>query len=158
MTLSLCIQLWMRPYKGPDLNNVEILGLSVGGISLYLGLWTLDNNDRTNIAVSVLVILLNSFWALYVLVMLFRKYKVAQLLISLGNFICRRKASSSFEGVGVGVAEETESKVLTSKSSTTNVVEMTIVGIKDHDCQEVVNPLTEAHIISSQGGTRWLRK
>ncbi len=47
------------------MNNVEVMGLSVG--FLYLGLWTFHSGEMASIIVTFLIFGLNAVWALYYL-------------------------------------------------------------------------------------------
>jgi hypothetical protein len=76
------------------LNGVESMGLIVSVISLYLVLSTFYGKENYVIdtTVTVLVFGIHGGWLLYILVPLFKEYKVVKYLKSIVGFLtCQRK-------------------------------------------------------------------
>jgi hypothetical protein len=101
--VSLFFQMLFHPYEssyeGEAMNSVEVMGLTVGFISLYLGLWTFHSGEMASIIVTFLIFGLNAVWALYVLVALYKEYKVAKSIVSVWNSFtyCSRCKQSGYE-------------------------------------------------------------
>ena len=64
LVVALFIQMLFHPYEGEVMNNVEVMGLSVGFLSLYLGLWTFHATLEAGVIVTFLIFGLNSVWGL----------------------------------------------------------------------------------------------
>jgi hypothetical protein len=74
LCFSLILQVKYQPYQDNEVNIVEFLGLSVGCISVYCGLWTfsINSNDLSQVIVTYLVIICNSVWTMFTVNLLFR--------------------------------------------------------------------------------------
>ena len=99
MGVSLFFQMLFHPYEGEAMNNVEVMGLTVGFLSLYLGLWTFHSSAVASVLVAVLIFGLNIIWAVYVFVALYKEYKVAKFIVSVWNSVacCSRCKKSGYE-------------------------------------------------------------
>jgi hypothetical protein len=101
MGVALFLQMLFHPYEEEAMNNVEVMGLSVGFLSLYLGLWTFHSGDVASTLVTVLIFGLNITWAVYIFVALYRQYKVAKLIVSVWNyFACSKCKKTGYEESG----------------------------------------------------------
>ncbi len=92
ISVSLYIQLKLEPYENDVLNGIEALGLVVGVLSLYLGLWTFRRHPVIDLIVTVLVFVINGGWLIHTLISLFKEYKVVKFIKSIFRFItCQKK-------------------------------------------------------------------
>jgi hypothetical protein len=115
MGVALFFQMMFQPYEGEAMNKVEVMGLTVGFLSLYLGLWTFHAKEWKTIIVTVLIFTLNIGWVVYVFVALYKEYEVAKFLVSMWNYCacrnCQRKTGYT-ESIDEGEAGGTESQVV----------------------------------------------
>ncbi len=74
LVMALFLHLKFQPYEEEEVNFVELLGLSVGFVSLYCGLWTFSfsNSDNSKVIVTYVVIICNAVWAFYTLRLLLK--------------------------------------------------------------------------------------
>ena len=77
VTMALIVQMAYNPYDNDSLNKLEGFGLFSGAMTLYLGLWTFeeDSESKTLIAIfaTVLIFAVNISWGLLVLSVGFEK-------------------------------------------------------------------------------------
>ena len=113
ISVALYIQLKLEPYEGADLNGVESMGLVVSVMSLYLGLWTFYGkvNYVIDTIVTVLVFGINGCWFLYILVSLFKEYKVVKYLKSIVGFLTCQKRQKKEDKGGSGDERGREDRV-----------------------------------------------
>ena len=92
MFAALCINLFFNPYEDHKLNNLESSGLVCSVLTIYLGLWTFEENNNLMISwiVTVLVVGMNTVWFAYVLLIIFGKYKT-----KIVKFVNKRSGSTS---------------------------------------------------------------
>jgi hypothetical protein len=101
ISVALYIQLKLEPFEGDDLNGVESMGLVVSVMSLYLGLWTFYGKENyvVDTIVTVLVFGINGCWFLYIIVSLFKEYKVVKYFKSIFGFLtCQMKRNEDKRG------------------------------------------------------------
>ena len=92
LNIALILQIAVKPYEVghvdaqakfswseclDDLNVLEALGLGVGNLTLFLGLWTFAANTSpsSQLLVTFLIVGLNSLWALFVMGKLFAGFR-----------------------------------------------------------------------------------
>ena len=157
ISVALYIQLKLEPYEGADLNGVESMGLVVSVMSLYLGLWTFYGKENYVIdtTVTVLVFGINGCWFLYILVSLFKEYKVVKYLKSILGFLTcqRRKRKEDRNGKDGerGKEERGQGEAINKKVSNTKMKDTKVMSDIEMPQIQVSNPLMSLSLTEGDG-------
>jgi hypothetical protein len=78
LVMAIFLHLKFQPFEGEEVNFVEHLGLLVGFVSVYCGLWTfsLSTSNLSKGIVTYIVIICNVVWASYTLRLLLKGIKL----------------------------------------------------------------------------------
>ena len=156
MFSSLLLQISGKPYEDDWMNSVDIFGLLVSNLSIYLGLVTYsDLGALSQILLTIIVVTFNVVWAIFTLTILSTsvKEKVARLAPALGRHFSKRKmtdTSSRFQLVDIAENAQHAS----SPPAVTNVYNTSTHGDSVRRSREFMNPWVEMSLLTPPKKTR----